>query len=218
MSPPVRSDTPQVIPVPRWVISDTHFGHGPILDYCPWRRTWAASLEDHDAALVAAWRERVSPDDWVLHLGDFCLGTEERAVRLRALLPGRVILVRGNHDRSLARMQAAGFDLVHSAVRIESGGQRWFGRHNPAAFSTGEAAAATRLLHGHCHGNPLEAQIHPAIRALAFDCSVDAVRSVAPVPWEAVSGEPESTRQASQPDQSGPRLGGAQMGHGDAMR
>jgi len=175
------------LPVPRWVISDTHLGHANILTYCPWRQTWATSVQEHDAALIAAWRERVQPTDWVLHLGDWALGAKDHAAAIRRQLPGRVVLVRGNHDRSMAAMQAAGIDLVYSAVRIAQGNNEWIGRHNPAAFSVREANTATRLMHGHCHGNALALSIHHAIRAKAVDCSVDALKSLAPVPWESLA-------------------------------
>ena len=179
----IPTDHPQPIPVPRWVISDTHLGHANILEYCPWRRTWARDLAEHDAAIIAAWRAVVHADDWVLHLGDFSLGPKERLGELRALLPGRIILVRGNHDRSLTAMRQAGFDLVLSAVRIEEHGQQWIGRHNPAAFPITDARSTKRLLHGHSHGNGYRDDIHPDIRMKAHDCSLDALRSIGPVAW-----------------------------------
>lgn len=185
-TPSIPSDAPRDIPIPRWVVSDTHFGHENILTYCPWRQTWASSLHDHDTALIAAWRERVQPTDWVLHLGDVALGPKEYATTVRRLLTGRIILVRGNHDRSVAAMRAAGYDHVYSAVRILHGSDQWIGRHNPAAFSVREAAASKRLLHGHCHGNGIPDSIHASIRAKARDCSIDALREHAPVPWDSV--------------------------------
>jgi calcineurin-like phosphoesterase family protein len=187
MSTSPATDTPIVIPQPRWVISDTHFGHENILEYCPWRMTWARSLADHDAALIAAWQACVQPSDWVLHLGDFCLGPRENIAQIRRVLPGHIILVRGNHDRSRAAMAEAGFDAVYSAVRIESGDHHWIGRHNPAAFSVREAASAVRLLHGHCHGNGCSADVNPVVRVKATDCSLDALLSIAPVGWKAVA-------------------------------
>jgi calcineurin-like phosphoesterase family protein len=187
MSSTPTTDTPIVIPRPHWVISDTHFGHENILEYCPWRLTWACSLAEHDAALIAAWQACVQPDDWVLHLGDFCLGPRENIAHIRRLLPGHIILVRGNHDRSRAAMSAAGFDAVHSAVRIESDGKHWIGRHNPAAFSVREAKTAVRLLHGHCHGNGCSNHVNSVIRDMAVDCSLDAVRSVSPIKWSTVA-------------------------------
>ena len=187
MSYVLATDTPILIPQPRWVISDTHFGHENILQYCPWRQTWASSLAEHDAALIAAWQACVQPNDWVLHLGDFCLGPRESIANLRRLLPGRIILVRGNHDRSRAAMTAAGFDAVHSAVRIEVGGRHWIGRHNPAAFSVREVAAVVRLLHGHCHGNGYSEDVNPVVRSKTADCSLDALHSIAPIDWGIVS-------------------------------
>lgn len=181
------SDHPHSVPIPQWVISDTHFGHANILDYCPWRRTWAGSLADHDAALIAAWRERVQPDDLVLHLGDVALGDKAYLSEVRRSLPGRIMLVRGNHDRSHAAMRAAGFEMVYAAVRIDVGDRHWICRHNPAAFSVREAGGAVRLLHGHCHGNGLAPEIHQAVRMKARDCSLDALQSIGPVPWDAVA-------------------------------
>jgi calcineurin-like phosphoesterase family protein len=183
---PKSTDAPQDIPIPQWVISDTHFGHDNILAYCPWRQTWAKSVAEHDSALIAAWRKVVRPTDWVLHLGDVALGTKEHAAVIRRRLLGRIVLVRGNHDRSLTAMQAAGYDLVYSAIRITANGHHWIGRHNPAAFSVREAGLAKRLLHGHCHGNGLVNTIHHSVRDKAHDCSLDALRSLAPVPWSSI--------------------------------
>ena len=182
----MSSDHPIDIPVPRWVISDTHFAHTSILAYCPWRATWANSISEHDEAIIAAWRDCVGPDEVVLHLGDFSLGAKETVAEIRRRLPGRIILIRGNHDRSLGSLRASGFDMVCSAARIADGGRHWIARHNPAAFSTREVATAERLLHGHCHGNGYREDLHPAIREKAFDCSLDAVHSIAPLAWEQV--------------------------------
>ena len=186
MSMVPATNVPVIISPPRWVISDTHFGHHNILEYCPWRLSWAQSLAEHDAALIAAWQACVQPDDWVLHLGDFCLGPRKNIETMRRLLPGHIILVRGNHDRSHAAMMTAGFEAVHSAVRIEFEDRHWIGRHNPGAFSLREAATAVRLLHGHSHGNGYGEGITSMVRAKAFDCSLDAVRSVAPLSWDAI--------------------------------
>lgn len=184
---PTTTDAPQDVPIPQWVISDTHFGHENILAYCPWRQTWAQTVANHYATLIAAWQRVVRPTDWVLHLGDVALGPMNHAAAIRQQLPGRIIVVRGNHDRSLSAMRAAGYDLVYSAVRIVCDGEQWIGRHNPAAFSVREAAVAKRLLHGHCHGNGLPATIHDDIRKKTRDCSVDALSSVAPVSWSRVA-------------------------------
>jgi hypothetical protein len=71
-------------------------------------------------------------------------------------------------------------------VCIDDGTDAWIGRHNPAAFSMREATRSKRLLHGHCHGNGLHKAIHAAVRAKAVDCSIDALKSVKPVPWDCI--------------------------------
>lgn len=125
-------------------------------------------------ARIASWQQLKLPD------GGY----------LRKQLPGRIIVVRGNHDRSHAAMIEEGFDAVHAAVRIESGDQHWIGRHNPAAFSVREAASAQRLLHGHSHGNGCGNDVNPPVRDKAMDCSLDALRSVAPMAWDNLIARP----------------------------
>lgn len=183
---PQATDAPVPIPRPRWVISDTHFCHTNILSYCPWRQTWASTLAEHDAAITAAWQACVRPDDWVLHLGDVCLGSKDDPGRIRTRLPGRIILVRGNHDRSRTAMLAMGYDQVVSAAEITVDDRTWICRHNPAAFYLREARSSVRLLHGHSHGNGYASEIHRDIVAKARDCSLDALHSIGPVAWEAV--------------------------------
>ena len=177
-----------VLPCPQWIISDTHFGHDNILQYCPWRSTWAASVQEHDEKIIAAWQACVKPHDWVLHIGDFALGDKARFAVLRQQLPGHSLLVRGNHDRSAQFMRLAGFDVVVTGASFEQNGKRWIARHNPGSFSLDEAQTAERLLHGHCHGNPLSHDIHERVRAQTLDCSLDAVRSLAPISWDAMTG------------------------------
>src|SRR5271163_5363633 len=112
MSVETATDAPVSIPRPRWVISDTHFYHETILEYCPWRSTWARSLEEHNRALIAAWNSCVQSEDIVLRLGYFCLGQRSMIANIRNQLSGRIVLVRGNHDRSKKIMSDAGFDQV----------------------------------------------------------------------------------------------------------
>jgi calcineurin-like phosphoesterase family protein len=84
-----------------WLTSDTHFGHENIIRYCgrPYR-----TLGEMDYDMARRWNERVGVDDLVYHLGDFAMGDPERWPDYRAQLHGRIILVRGNHDRHLERL------------------------------------------------------------------------------------------------------------------
>jgi len=81
-----------------WTISDLHLSHAqpkPMDIFGPhWR--------DHPARIAAAWHARVAPDDHVLIAGDisWAMKLPDALVDLRWIdaLPGRKVLIRGNHD------------------------------------------------------------------------------------------------------------------------
>lgn len=80
----------------RWIISDTHFGHPNVIPYCarPFK-----SVKEMDNELIKRWNARVSKDDIVYHLGDFCFKfPQDKVAALVSNLNGRIILVMGNHD------------------------------------------------------------------------------------------------------------------------
>ncbi len=174
------------LPVPRWVTSDTHLGHAKILDYCPWRRTWAADIKAHDESIIAAWNRVVGAQDWVLHLGDVAFGSAGQIWAYRRRLNGRICVVLGNHDRTRTSMLGAGFDVVVGAGVIIADGSRWICRHDPALVSAEDALGATRLLHGHHHGDTHRGQVPAHLCDLARDCGIDALRSPGPVAWDSV--------------------------------
>jgi len=79
-----------------YVISDTHFGHANIIQYChrPFRDVF-----EMDEALIRNWNNVVSSDDLVYHLGDFALYKDKsRIAEIVSRLNGRIVLIMGNHD------------------------------------------------------------------------------------------------------------------------
>ena len=94
----------------RWVISDTHFGHKNIIDY---ENRPFASVEDMNAAIINNWRKIVNKKDIVFMLGDFSFYDKELTQSLMSALPGRKILILGNHDsRSVEWYREVGFEHV----------------------------------------------------------------------------------------------------------
>lgn len=81
-----------------WTISDLHLSHAqpkPMDIFGPhWR--------NHPERIAAAWQARVAADDWVLLAGDisWAMKLPDALVDLRWIdaLPGRKVLIRGNHD------------------------------------------------------------------------------------------------------------------------
>ena len=83
-----------------FLVSDTHFGHAGVCrftraDGVTKLRPWD-SAEEMDEAMVAAWNERVRPNDKVYHLGDVVMRRKSLAIMRR--LNGDKVLIRGNHD------------------------------------------------------------------------------------------------------------------------
>ena len=108
-----------------WIISDTHFGHKNIITYCsrPYQ-----SVRQQDDDLERRWTNRVKPDDIIYHLGDVgyikgyqtdnIITDDSVAARIRRL-PGRKILILGNHDKSPGVMRSVGFDVVCQSMVVK---------------------------------------------------------------------------------------------------
>jgi len=93
-----------------WLISDTHFYHESIVEYC-------GRPEDHNERMWAALEECVTGEDTLIHLGDVVLfrKTPELRATVDRLPGGKKILLQGNHDHRKVR-NYAGWDRV---VKIE---------------------------------------------------------------------------------------------------
>ncbi len=105
----------------RWFTSDLHLGHTNVIAYCgrPFH-----SVNEMDAALVAAWNSVVGPDDEVWVLGDLAMGRIDESLLVAGRLAGTRHLVLGNHDRPFDRgrreqewtgryLNDAGFTALH---------------------------------------------------------------------------------------------------------
>jgi len=82
-----------------FLVSDTHFGHAGV---CRFLREDGTKLrpwndpDEMDEVMIAAWNDRVRPNDKVYHLGDVVIN--RRALKTLARLNGDKVLIRGNHD------------------------------------------------------------------------------------------------------------------------
>lgn len=103
-----------------WFWADPHLDHGAIINYCdrPFKM-----VKEMNRALIKNYQDRVSPDDTVYFLGDLSMRGPENFGYYRKLLsktlPGRKILILGNHDRlnPFAYVEA-GFESVHTSLVI----------------------------------------------------------------------------------------------------
>jgi calcineurin-like phosphoesterase family protein len=122
-----------------FLVSDTHFNHQNIATYCD-------RPANFTEIIVKRWRETVKPEDTVIHLGDVQIGKKAVEHDIISTLPGRKILIRGNHDRqwSNTRWMQAGFDFACDGMVFR---QCWL-THEPASALP---AGTVLNLHGHLH-------------------------------------------------------------------
>lgn len=147
-----------------WVISDTHFGHRNIIEYCdrPFKNTMQMNMAIRDN-----WNSVVKDGDIVYHLGDVYMGWNEPQDigQFLASLRGRKRLVLGNHD--------VGKDVVlHKAFQKIMVWRMFpeFGillTHVPVHHSTlnrgpieDPMAKRLRNVHGHIHEKPSPSMDH----------------------------------------------------------
>jgi calcineurin-like phosphoesterase family protein len=87
----------------KFYISDTHFGHANIIEYC--KRPFTGTLE-MEYALIQAWNRKVAVNDEVWFLGDFTFHKERdkgHVLDIFNQLNGSKHMVIGNHDPQWVR-------------------------------------------------------------------------------------------------------------------
>ena len=130
------------------VISDTHFLHKNIVEFCQ-RPT------NHDDVMKANWAKVVYPTEQILHLGDLVLGKRADAEALLGgdnELPGKKYLIKGNHDkRSRSFYESLGFEVIDPFVLTYMDWDFHF-THYPMKVVPDGAIN----IHGHIHNNFIE--------------------------------------------------------------
>ena len=104
-----------------WFTADQHLDHEMVIEYC--KRPWP-KIKKMNNGIIARYREVVKPEDTVYFLGDISLRGPENFGYYRRLLtktlPGRKILILGNHDGLKPFTYVnAGFESVHTSLRIK---------------------------------------------------------------------------------------------------
>lgn len=80
-----------------YFISDTHFNHSNIIKYSnrPFK-----TVDEMNKTLINNWNNRVKKIDRVFFLGDFCLGGKDIIYDFAKQLNGKIIMIKGNHERN----------------------------------------------------------------------------------------------------------------------
>lgn len=128
-----------------YIISDTHFGHKNIIQYC-------GRPEDHDELMIKNWWRTISIDDTILHLGDL---TFKKDYVPWKNLPGDKYLIKGNHDHQKdSWYKENGFTILPKRVFFIMNRQRIMFTHYPEPYEGFEHWDIN--IHGHIHNNSYE--------------------------------------------------------------
>ena len=149
-----------------WFVSDLHFGHNNIIDYC--KRPYD-SVEEMDQALVDNWNTVVNKADKIYCLGDMAFHNYERISQLN----GHKILTPGNHDRErdkkvFPHVQEVTQEVHYLKIDKE---RRFVLCHYP--FESWRREYRIHL-HGHAHGTSQK-------KPFRLDVGVDATKLYRPI-------------------------------------
>ncbi len=150
-----------------FIVSDTHFSHPNILKYEAKARPFK-SVEEHDEELIRRWNEKVSPEDVVYHLGDFCFWNKKiDPKKFISKLNGKIRLIAGNHDKliNINNFKELGFNSYHDYQFLERDEKAVLLVHYPIYLKHYQHKPSRKdlhihhfdyVLHGHVHSNTRE--------------------------------------------------------------
>lgn len=123
-----------------WVITDTHFGHKKMQEYC-------GRPEGFETKILHNLIMTCKTGDVLIHLGDICIGQDEHWHTELGYVHARKWLLRGNHDKkSLGWYLDHGWDFVADEIIIDIFGKRVLFSHRPTAECVFDIN-----IHGHHH-------------------------------------------------------------------
>lgn len=159
--------------IQHWLVSDTHFWHSNIIQYCnrPFK-----NAEEMNEELIKRWNAVVGSNDIVHHLGDFCFGKKENIASILPRLNGKIDLVLGNHDHhKIGFYYEAGFHRVYDKPIVLR--NFYILSHAPLEWVSNNGVYAN--FYGHVH----DSQVYNTVTARS--CCVCVERwNYTPIRWE----------------------------------
>ena len=134
-----------------YLISDTHFNHKKIIDYCnrPFK-----DIDEMNNTIIDNWNNIIKKDDIVYHLGDFFLGSKFDLKNIVDRLNGTIYLIRGNHDRLTVKSYEDCGIIVLKNAPIIMDDYKIMLSHRPLPDTMIKDGYVN--IHGHIHQNKLE--------------------------------------------------------------
>jgi len=120
-----------------YVTADTHLGHDKVLEFEKDRKGFNSCLK---------WLKMIKKDDVLIHLGDVVFGDINYWFDMyRSLCRGKLVIVRGNHDKSYSWFYDRGADFVSESFELYRFGELIKFTHRPIIANT------FINIHGHMH-------------------------------------------------------------------
>lgn len=135
----------------KYYISDLHLFHNRILE--KFNRPFSSVEEMHEV-IINNWKNKVKDDDTVYILGDVGMYHAREIGNILNNLPGRKILVTGNHDFKNIHSSSykKTFAKITSYLEIKDNGRNVVLFHYPIEDWNGKYRGYYHL-HGHVHNN-----------------------------------------------------------------
>lgn len=131
-------------------ISDLHLGHSNVInfDHRPF-----ADREEMDSVMIRLWNSRVTNEDHVYIIGDFCYRSGNTADWYLRQLKGHKHLIIGNHDGDTLKNEKAMlyFESVEKMMHVSDNGKQICLCHFPIAEWNGYHKGHWHI-YGHIHG------------------------------------------------------------------
>ena len=152
-----------------YYIADTHFRHANVMVYD--KRPWD-DVDVMEQDMIERWNKRVTNEDDVYILGDFCWGKQKDWLRILSLLKGKKHIILGNHDPKNFSQEV--LDLLAEPpthyMEIKDGDYYLGLCHYPILAYHSDANPKTLLLYGHVHNTVESEAVNEAIKTMREKC------------------------------------------------
>lgn len=166
-----------------FVVSDLHFGHKNIIEYCDRPTT----IEDMDEWLIKQLNKYINECDTVYHVGDLTLKNKnlEYIISIVSRLNGKWKFILGNHDHEetinkLCDLFPDKFENLGWYHVVKLSGRKFVLHHFPHR-SWQDSRHGSINAHGHCHGSLKGTELPNQI-----DVGIDAVENFIPLDSEQI--------------------------------
>lgn len=125
-----------------WLVSDTHFGHDKIKEY-------EGRPDKFELKILNCLLDNMESKDTLIHLGDICIGNDEKWHENLCMVPGKKWLIRGNHDKkNIEWYLSHGWSSVCDYFVLNYFGNKILFSHKPIYD-----IPCNVNIHGHLHNN-----------------------------------------------------------------